>query len=99
MPPTPRMPDEPVNAGVRWPRRPSKPRVPRTPLALTVLSLLGERPMHPYEMQQLIRERHLDFAIKLKGGSIYDTVERLAAAGLVEVKETSRTGRRPERTV
>jgi DNA-binding PadR family transcriptional regulator len=55
--------------------------------------------MHPYEMQQLIRERGLNQVIKLKPSSLYSTVERLAAAGLIETVETSRAGKRPERTV
>jgi DNA-binding PadR family transcriptional regulator len=71
----------------------------KTPLALAVLNLLNERPMHPYEMQHLMKERGHDFVIKLKGGSLYSTIERLMAAGLIEVVETSREGRRPERTV
>src|SRR5215470_3222906 len=71
----------------------------RTPLALAVLSLLYERSMHPYEMQVLMRERGHHQVIKLKGGSLYSTIERLAAAGLVVATETSREGRRPERTV
>ncbi len=71
----------------------------KTPLALAVLNLLNERSMHPYEMQQMMRERGHDQVIKLKGGSLYGTIERLAAAGLIEPLETSREGRRPERTV
>jgi DNA-binding PadR family transcriptional regulator len=71
----------------------------RTPLALAVLNLLNERSMHPYEMQLLMRERGHDRVIKLKGGSLYSTMERLVAAGLIEPVETSRAGRRPERTV
>src|SRR5439155_14251870 len=71
----------------------------RTPLALAVLVLLYERSMHPYEMQVLMRERGHHLVIRLKGGSLYSTIERLAAAGLVEAGETSREGRRPERTV
>src|ERR687885_1375759 len=71
----------------------------RTPLALAVLNLLHERSLHPYEMQQLMRERGHDQVIKLKGGSLYSTIERLTAAGLIEPMETSREGRRPERTV
>jgi DNA-binding PadR family transcriptional regulator len=72
---------------------------PRTPLALAVLELLHEKPMHPYEMQQFIRERGLSGVIKLKAGSLYSTVERLAAAGLIDPGEPSREGKRPERTV
>jgi DNA-binding PadR family transcriptional regulator len=74
-------------------------RGPRTPLALAILELLREHPMHPYEMQQLIRERGLNQVIKLKPASLYSTVERLTVAGLIETVETSREGRRPERTV
>ena len=74
-------------------------RAPRTTLALAVLELLGEAPMHPYEMKQRMRERGHDRAIPIKAASIYDTVERLAAAGFVEPVETNREGRRPERTI
>lgn len=55
--------------------------------------------MHPYEMQQHMRERGHDAVIKLKGGSLYSTITRLQEAGLIESVETSREGRRPERTV
>ena len=77
----------------------NRKRLTRTPLSLVVLSLLAERPMHPYEMKTLMRERGHDFVVKLRGGSVYDTVERLLRDGLIETVETSREGRRPERTV
>src|SRR5438067_7376141 len=67
--------------------------------SLTVLCLLRVRPMHPYEMQRLIREWKKDDFLDLKRGSLYHAIERLRAAGLIEVVETSREGRRPERTV
>src|ERR1700682_6579753 len=73
--------------------------LPRTPLALAVMNLLMERPMHPYEMKSKIKERGHDQVIRLKGGSIYDTVERLEEGGFIQAQETSREGRRPERTV
>src|SRR5205814_7412546 len=73
--------------------------LPRTPLALAVMNLLMERPMHPYEMKSMMKERGHDQVIRLKGGSIYDTVERLEAGGFIKSQETSREGRRPERTV
>jgi DNA-binding PadR family transcriptional regulator len=73
--------------------------LPRTPLAMAVMNLLMERPMHPYEMKSLIKERGHDQVIKIKGGSIYDTVERLEQGGFITAQETSRDGRRPERTV
>src|SRR5919201_1249145 len=73
--------------------------LPKTPLALAVLNLLNEAPMHPYEMQTKMRERGHERAIKVKPASVYDTVERLAKLGFVEPVETACEGRRPERTV
>jgi DNA-binding PadR family transcriptional regulator len=66
---------------------------------LTVLMLLLERPMHPYEMQRTLVERGKQSVVNVKRGSIYHAVERLQAFGLVTELETSRDGRRPERTV
>jgi DNA-binding PadR family transcriptional regulator len=73
--------------------------LPKTSLALAVMSLLNERPMHPYEMKTLMAERGHGNVIKLKGASLYDTVGRLQRLGFVETVETSREGKRPERTV
>jgi DNA-binding PadR family transcriptional regulator len=67
--------------------------------ALTVLCLLKERPMHPYEMQRLIRQRKNDEFLDLKRGSLYHAIGRLQRAGLIEQVATTREGRRPERTV
>ncbi len=75
--------------------RPPKP----TPLALMILALLSERPMHPYEMQRLMIARGDDKVVRVQRGSLYPAVERLEAAGLVEHEVTEKTGRRPERTV
>jgi DNA-binding PadR family transcriptional regulator len=69
------------------------------PLALAVLSLLVERPMHPYEMSSTMRERVKEESIKLNYGSLYSVVDSLVKHGLIEVQETIREGRRPERTV
>ena len=55
--------------------------------------------MHPYEMARLIRERRIDVVLCLKRGSLYHAVERLERDGLIAAVETSREGRRPERTV
>ncbi len=73
--------------------------LPRSPLALAIMNLLLERAMHPYEMKMTMKQRGHNEVIKLKGGSIYDTVERLERGGFVQPQETSRDGRRPERTV
>ncbi len=73
-------------------------RSSRDLLALTVLALLAEQPRHPYEIQRLIRERHKDFAAD-KPRALYHAVDQLVRAGAIESAETSREGRRPERTV
>ncbi|MGC5224090.1 PadR family transcriptional regulator [Micromonospora sp. DT81.3] len=70
-----------------------------TPLAVTALALLEERPMHPYEMLQLLRLRGKDAVLTIKPGSFYHTVARLAELGLAEVHSTGRDGNRPERTL
>ncbi|WP_410651858.1 PadR family transcriptional regulator [Amycolatopsis sp. cmx-4-54] len=70
-----------------------------TPLAMAVLELLHERAMHPYEMAQLMRERFVNTRVKVKAGSLYHAVDRLVQNGFVEVVETQRDGKRPERTV
>lgn len=67
--------------------------------ALTVLSFLRERPLHPYEIRQLVVERGKDQFLDLKRGSLYHAVDHLQRAGLIEAIETIRQGRRPERTV
>jgi DNA-binding PadR family transcriptional regulator len=72
---------------------------PSNPLALAVLALLFERPMHPYEMAATLKHRHKEDSIKLRYGSLYSVIDLLVARGLIQAKETSRDGRRPERTV
>ncbi|MGH9019204.1 MAG: PadR family transcriptional regulator [Acidimicrobiales bacterium] len=69
------------------------------PLALAVLACLYERPMHPYEMATTLRTRNKDESIKLNYGSLYSVVDALQRGGLIEAQETSREGRRPQRTV
>lgn len=65
----------------------------------TTLTLLHERPMHPYEIQQLTRQRHKDLFADHKPGSLYGVIDRLVADQSIEPVSTERTGRRPERTV
>ena len=72
---------------------------PANPLALAVLALLFERPMHPYEMASTLKQRHKEESIKLRYGSLYTVIELLLARGYIRAKETSREGKRPERTV
>lgn len=69
-----------------------------SPMAIAALGLLAERPMHPYEMYQLLLEREEDRVLKVRPGTLYHTVDRLARDGLVRPLHTEREGNRPERT-
>ncbi|HEY8282618.1 MAG TPA: PadR family transcriptional regulator, partial [Leifsonia sp.] len=69
-----------------------------TPLGVAALALLVERPMHPYEMYQTLVQRSEERVVKVRPGSLYHTVDRLAASGLVRATGTEREGNRPERT-
>lgn len=69
-----------------------------TPLAIAVLALLIERPMHPYEMYSLMLARSTDRLVKVRPGSLYHTVERLARDDMIVATGTDREGARPERT-
>ena len=55
--------------------------------------------MHPYEMAATMRERGKEQNMKIKWGSLYTVVQNLEKHGFIAATETSRQGRRPERTV
>jgi DNA-binding PadR family transcriptional regulator len=76
-----------------------RPPAALTPPGMAILSLLWRQPMHPYEMRHRIRVQEIDRVMKVTHGTLYSTVDRLTAAGMIEPFETSRDGRRPERTV
>jgi len=69
------------------------------PLALAVMALLYERPMHPYEMVSTMRERGKHETVRLRYSSLYSVVGAMEREGLISPRETVREGRRPERTV
>ena len=69
------------------------------PLALAVMALLYERPMHPYEMVSTMRERGKHESVRLRYSSLYSVVGAMEREGLILPRETVREGRRPERTV
>jgi DNA-binding PadR family transcriptional regulator len=67
-------------------------------LALSLLSLLAQRPMYPYEMAQMLRARGKDQNFKINWGSLYTVVANLSKYGFIEESGTVREGRQPERT-
>jgi DNA-binding PadR family transcriptional regulator len=64
-----------------------------------VLALLFERPMHPYEMGALLKQRRKEDSIKFRYGSLYTVIDLLLQRGYIAARETAREGKRPERTV
>ncbi len=72
----------------------------RSTLATALLALLLEAPMHPYRMQQVIRERGQDQLVNVaQRNSVYQALDRLVRDGLARPAGTTRDGGRPERTV
>ncbi|KKZ83567.1 PadR family transcriptional regulator (plasmid) [Rhizobium phaseoli Ch24-10] len=74
--------------------------IKRSPIALAVLAMLMEEPLHPYRMQQLIKERGKDEVINVaQRASLYQTIQRLERKALITARKTIRDNKRPERTV
>jgi DNA-binding PadR family transcriptional regulator len=77
---------------------PAEPR--RSTLAMVLLALLMEAPMHPYRMQQIIKERGQDQLVNVaQRNSVYQALDRLVRDGLARPGSTRRDPGRPERTV
>src|SRR5437868_12323511 len=70
-----------------------------SPLALSILELLNERAMHPYELAATMRARHHDEFIRLNFGSLYHTVDTLERNRWIVPAEREKEGNRPERTI
>ncbi|GAB3960395.1 PadR family transcriptional regulator [Actinoallomurus acanthiterrae] len=75
------------------------PRSADNPLGLAVMGLLMERPMHPYEMASVLRERGKDASVRINRGSLYDVVGALEREGWITPQERVQEGNRPARTV
>src|SRR3954464_7760875 len=72
----------------------------RSNLAMVLLAWLMEAPMHPYRMQQMIKERGQDQLVNVaQRNSVYQALDRLVRDGLARAGGTSREAGRPERTV
>jgi DNA-binding PadR family transcriptional regulator len=75
-------------------------RVKHSAIALATLTMLFEEPMHPYRMQQLIKQRGKDEVINVtQRASLYQTINRLEREGLIQAQSVSRDENRPERTI
>lgn len=73
---------------------------PRSPLAMVLLALLAEEPMHAYRMQRLIKTRRKDDVVNVaRSNSVYQAIERLLRDGLIEVHEKLPADTGPARIV
>jgi DNA-binding PadR family transcriptional regulator len=70
-----------------------------TPLGISVLAFLRERPMRGYEMFQTLVARREDRIVKVRSGSLYHVVYRLAQEKPIRQTSAGRAGNRPERTI
>jgi DNA-binding PadR family transcriptional regulator len=71
----------------------------RSALALAILGLLEDGPLHPYGMQQLIKRWGKDEVINVgQRATLYKVINRLSDAGLIRPSGTSRDHSYPERT-
>ena len=68
----------------------------RSPLALTVLGVLETAPLHPYGIQQLIKQWGKDQVVNVgQRATLYKMITRLAEAGLIAVQGTGATSSTP----
>ena len=67
-------------------------------VAVLILAMLHEQPMHPYQVHQTLVERGDTRLVRVNAGAVYHGIERLEKEGLVEAAGTERAGNRPERT-
>ncbi|WP_157101502.1 PadR family transcriptional regulator [Nocardia shimofusensis] len=68
-------------------------------MALAILSVIAERPMHRYEIASTLRERGKDRDMDIKWGSLYTVVRNMTKAGFLEEVGSERQGARPERVI
>ena len=72
----------------------------RSSLALAILGLLENGPLHPYGIQRLIKQWGKDQVVNVgQRTSLYRMIVRLEEAGLISAGATEQDERYPERTV
>ncbi|WP_459499686.1 PadR family transcriptional regulator [Bacillus sp. C1] len=68
-------------------------------MKLVILGLLLEGDKHPYEVQHIMKERHMDCYIKYAKGSLYYAFEQLEKQGAIAVTNVIRDTNRPDKTI
>ena len=68
----------------------------RSPLALAILGLLENGPLHPYGMQRLIKQWGKDQVVNVgQRTSLYRMIDRLEDGGLIAIGRPSGTSATP----
>lgn len=70
-----------------------------TDAELAILSLLAERPMHGYQIEQLIEARGMREWVEMGFSSIYYLLKKLRKAGMLSSRLAEPAGRGPARQV
>ncbi|WP_246563601.1 PadR family transcriptional regulator [Paenibacillus montaniterrae] len=74
--------------------------IKKSPVALAILCFLIEEPMHPYRLQQLIKERGKDEVINVRHRtSIYQTIDRLYRDEAIAIQGKKKNEGRPDLVV
>ncbi|MNO57904.1 Transcriptional regulator PadR-like family protein [compost metagenome] len=68
-------------------------------IRLSILGLLLDENLHPYEISLRMKERFLDQKGQFKIGSLYYAVDQLEKQAYIEAVETIRSENRPDKTV
>jgi DNA-binding PadR family transcriptional regulator len=72
-------------------------QIKKSPIALAILCLLIEEPMHPYQMQKLIKERGKDEFINVRHrASIYQTIDRLLREEAITIQGKKQNEGKPD---
>jgi DNA-binding PadR family transcriptional regulator len=66
---------------------------------IALLAMLAVRPMHGYEVRQMLEKRRMHLWANIQYGSIYRGLQQLSREGLVGESGEERAGKRPTRTV
>ena len=63
-------------------------------IKLVVLGLLMEEPRHPYEMQQIFKQRKMERYINFQKGSLYYAVNKLGKKDLITIEKITKESNR-----
>jgi DNA-binding PadR family transcriptional regulator len=66
---------------------------------IALLAMLSSRPMHGYEVRQMLEKRQMHLWANIQYGSIYRGLQQLSREGLLEETGEERAGKRPTRTI